>query len=86
MNRLFALALVLLSAGCAAPKPITMTRIQLVSPNIPQVLLTCPASPVIPAATSQAVVAQYIVALWQAGMVCRDHLDAIRKALAKQPV
>jgi hypothetical protein len=37
----------------------------------------------VPAASSQAVVAQYIVALWQAGRDCRAHVAAIRQALSK---
>lgn len=86
MIRIAGLILLLLCAGCAASKPIVATKIQYVSPNIPQSLLTCPASPAVPAATSQAVVAHYIVSLWRAGMVCRDHLDAIRKVLSTEQV
>ena len=73
----------LLLAGCAAPKPVTITKIQLVEPKVPPGLLTCPNSPIVPAATSQAVVANYIVALWKAGSICRDHLAAIQHMLAR---
>jgi hypothetical protein len=78
-----AMLMVLLLAGCAAPKPITVTKIKLVEPQIPPTLLTCPNAPVVPAATSQAVVANYIVALWKAGALCRNHLAAIQHMLAK---
>lgn len=72
--------LLLLAAGCAAPQPIT--RIVTVTPQIPAPLLSCAASPVVPVTTSQAVVAGYIVSLWQAGQDCRAHVKAIKAALA----
>lgn len=75
--------IVLLLAGCAASKPVIVTKIKLVEPQIPPALLTCPNAPAVPAATSQAVVANYIVALWKAGTLCRDHLAAIRHMIAK---
>ena len=82
MLRILTVSLILLFAGCTTSKPVTVTKIQLVSPQIPAALLSCPPSPAIPAVTSQAVVARYIVALWRAGMVCRNHLDAIKKSIS----
>ncbi len=78
MRRVLGMLLVL--AGCAAPAPIT--RIVTVSPQIPDSLLLCAPAPDVPAAGSQAVVARYIVALWQAGEDCRAHVAAIKAAAA----
>jgi hypothetical protein len=69
----------LLLAGCATTPPIT--RIVTVTPQIPSGLLQCAAAPAVPAPSSQAVVATYIVALWQAGQDCRDDVTAIRTAV-----
>ncbi len=74
--------LCLLLAGCGAP-PMPATRIVTVTPEVPAALLSCAASPEVPEAGSQAVVARYIVALWQAGQDCRAHVDAIRTTLDK---
>lgn len=52
-------------------------------PEVPPPLLTCDDAPVVPMASSQAVVARYMVALWAAGQDCRDHVNAIKSALAK---
>jgi hypothetical protein len=38
---------------------------------------------VVPEATTQAQVADYIVALWLAGQDCRAHINAVRTVLAK---
>ncbi len=75
-----AMFLLVLLAGCAAPQPIT--RVVTLTPQVPPALLRCAAAPDVPEASSQAVVAQYIVALWQAGQDCRDHIKAIKAALA----
>jgi hypothetical protein len=71
--------LLLLLAGCTAPQPIT--RIVTLTPQISPELLTCAADPAVPEASSQAVVARYIVALWQAGQDCRAHVAAIKTAV-----
>jgi hypothetical protein len=68
----------LLLASCAAPQPVT--RIVTLTPQIPLELLTCAADPAVPEASSQAVVARYIVSLWQAGQDCRAHVAAIKAA------
>lgn len=72
---------VLALAGCGgAPPP---TRIVTVTPDVPVSLLDCAAAPEVPETSSQAVVAEYIVSLWEAGQDCRAHVGAIRAALAK---
>jgi hypothetical protein len=72
---------VLMLAGCAA-KPVS-SRIVTLTPEIPPDLLACAPAPAVPAATSQAQVADYIVNLWQAGQDCRAHVQAIKAAVAK---
>jgi hypothetical protein len=74
------LLLVLALAGCAEPAS-PVTRIVTVTPQLPSSLLSCAAAPDVPEASSQAVVAEYIVALWQAGQDCRAHVSAIKAAL-----
>jgi hypothetical protein len=71
-------------AACAAPPPVT--RIVTVSPQIPETLLHCAAAPDVPVTTSQAIVARYIVALWEAGEDCRGHVAAIDQALGKNQI
>ena len=78
MKRLIPL---LLLAGCAAPAP--MTKIVTVTPTLPAGLLNCAPAPEVPAPVNQAVVAQYIVALWQAGQDCRAHVAAINQLFSK---
>jgi hypothetical protein len=73
--------LCLLVAGCAQPQPVM--RIITVSPQIPETLLHCAAAPDVPVTTSQAVVARYIVSLWEAGEDCRAHVAAIDRAIGK---
>jgi hypothetical protein len=76
------LVILLLLAGCAtAPPPTLVTRIVTLSPNVPAGLLKCQPAPAVPVTVSQAVVAKYIVALWQAGQDCRAHVSAIGQAL-----
>lgn len=70
-----------LLAGCAA-KPVTITKIKLVEPHIPSALLICPANPIVPVATKQSQVADYIAQLWRAHAICYDHLAAVRGTLA----
>ncbi len=77
-----AILLLLLLSGCAG-SPAPATRIVTMTPELPPALLTCDAAPAVPEAGSQAIVATYIVALWQAGQDCRAHVAAIRTALAK---
>jgi hypothetical protein len=72
---------VVLLAGCATPPP--LTRIVTITPEIPPGLLNCAAAPVVPEATTQAQVADYIVALWLAGQDCRAHVNAVRTVLVK---
>lgn len=69
-----------LLAGCTA-KPVTITKIKLVQPHIPGALLICPGDPVVPVATRQSQVADYIVQLWRAHAICYDHLKAVRGTL-----
>jgi hypothetical protein len=71
----------LVLAACGAPP--SVTRIVTVTPQIPQSLLHCAAAPAVPLTGSQAVVARYIVALWQAGEDCRAHVAAIDQAIGK---
>jgi hypothetical protein len=71
----------LLLAACAAPPPVT--RIVTVIPDIPASLLHCAPAPDVPVTGSQAIVARYIVALWQAGEDCRAHVAAIDQAIGK---
>lgn len=73
------LGVLLLLGGCAAPAPVT--RIVTVTPQLPAALMRCAPAPDVPEASSQAVVADYIVALWLAGQDCRAHLAAARNAL-----
>ena len=70
----------LLPAGCAPQPPVT--RIVTVTPQLAPSLLSCAPAPAVPNAATQAVVAQYIVSLWQAGQDCRAHVRAIKAALA----
>ncbi|MCU4159382.1 hypothetical protein AiwAL_04595 [Acidiphilium sp. AL] len=74
------MVLCVLLAGCAA-KPVAITKIRLVQPQIPQPLLICPNAPAVPAATRQSQVAAYIAELWRAHAVCYDHLAAVRRTL-----
>jgi len=76
------LAFLLLLAGCAAPAPVT--KIVTVTPTMPAGFLSCAPAPEVPAAVSQAVVANYIVALWQAGQDCRAHVAAISQLFSNQ--
>ncbi|MDR3520449.1 MAG: hypothetical protein P4L54_02420 [Acidocella sp.] len=69
----------LLLAGCAQAAP-PVTRIVTVMPVIPASLLHCAPAPDVPVASSQSMVARYIVALWQAGQDCRAHVAAIAQA------
>lgn len=72
-------------AGCAtAPKPQIITRTLYVRQTIPPSLLTCASPPLVPQPTSQAAVARYIVALWEAGQDCRVKLAGVR-ALVTAP-
>jgi hypothetical protein len=73
--------LCLLLAACAAPPP--ATRIVTVSPQIPGTLLHCAPAPDVPLTGSQAIIARYVVALWQAGEDCRAHLAAINQAIGE---
>jgi len=77
------LLLCLALAACAAPAPVT--RIVTITPQVPESLLHCAAAPDVPLTGSQAVVAHYIVALWQAGEDCRAHVAAIDQAIGKPP-
>jgi hypothetical protein len=74
----------LLLAGCAGSAP-PVTRIVTITPQIPAGLLTCAAAPPVPEASSQAAVAQFIVALWQAGQDCRAHVTAMAAVLHTEP-
>jgi len=71
----------LLLAGCTAPAPVT--KIVTVTPTIPAGLLSCAPAPEVPAAVNQAVVANYVVTLWQAGQDCRAHVTAISQLFSK---
>ncbi len=79
MRGIFVL-LILTVSGCAASSP-QATRIVTIEPRVPVSMLRCAPSPDVPQAANQAVVAQYIVALWQAGQDCRVHVRAIAQAL-----
>jgi hypothetical protein len=68
-------------AGCATAPPVT--RIVTITPQIPPGLLRCAPAPVVPEATTQSQVADYIVSLWLAGQDCRAHVNAMRTVLAK---
>jgi hypothetical protein len=71
----------MLLAGCAAPAPVTITKIKLVQPDIPSALLTCPGDPVVPVVARQSQVAAYVAQLWEAHAVCANHLGAVRQTL-----
>ena len=76
------LLLLLLLGGCAgAAAP--ATRLVTITPDLPPPLLNCEIAPEVPEAGSQAMVARYIVALWDAGQDCREHVAAIKSALAR---
>jgi len=77
-----ALLAMLWLSGCAAA-PATVTRIVTITPAVPASLMQCAAAPDVPVVKSQAGVALYIVALWQAGQDCRAHLAAIKVAMTK---
>jgi len=70
----------LLLAGCASAP---VTKIVTVTPTVPAALLSCAPAPGVPSPVSQAVVANYIVALWQAGQDCRAHVAAISQLFSK---
>lgn len=74
---------VLLLGGCGAKPAHVVTRIQLVEPRIPPMLLSCPAAPAVPAAPSarQSQVATYVAQLWRAHQICHDHLAAVARAI-----
>lgn len=73
----------LMLAGCAtAPKPLVITRTLYGRQTIPPSLLACMAAPPVPQPTSQAEVARYIVALWEAGQDCRVKLAGVRALVA----
>lgn len=77
--RIAVLLAALALAGCATtPQPQIVTRTVYVRQAIPPSLLTCQPTPAVPAAASQAVVARYIVALWEAGQDCRTKLAGVR--------
>jgi hypothetical protein len=78
MRRLVSL---LLLTGCTAQAPVT--KIVTVTPTLPAGLLTCAPAPEVPAPVNQAVVANYIVALWRAGQDCRAHVAAISQFFTK---
>jgi len=75
-----------LLAGCAAVPPVTITKLKMVQPNIPDALLTCPSSPAVPVAIQQSQVADYVAVLWRAHAICYDHLTAVRHALQQPTV
>ncbi|OYV35523.1 MAG: hypothetical protein B7Z80_18110 [Rhodospirillales bacterium 20-64-7] len=90
--KLFAVQLMLLMvlialalSSCAPVPPPVMTRIQVERVTLPPALLTCPPAPAVPVTNLQSVVARYIVALWQAGQVCRDDVASIAN-IAAAPV
>jgi hypothetical protein len=70
-----AFAVLGLLAACTQPP----VRLVTLTPQIPAGLLRCAPNPAVPEASSQAVVAEYIVALWEAGQDCRARLAAIAK-------
>ncbi|MDD2860222.1 MAG: hypothetical protein PHI71_04010 [Acidiphilium sp.] len=76
-----AIVICALLAGCAAPPPVTITKIKLVQPDIPAALLDCPGDPVVPVAARQSQVAAYIAQLWEAHAICANHLGAVRRTL-----
>lgn len=78
-----ALLVLLVLGGCAAQPPSVVTRIKIVRPRIPAVLLTCPPAPAVPTSHAPAAVARYVVNLWEAHGICHDRLDAVRETLDK---
>lgn len=77
------LCAVLVLAGCATtPQPQIVTRTVYMRQTVPPSLLTCAPSPPVPQPTSQAAVARYIVALWEAGQDCRVKLTGVRSVVS----
>lgn len=69
-------------AGCATtPPPQVVTRTVYVRQSVPPSLLVCQPAPPVPQPTSQAAVARYIVALWEAGQDCRVKLAGVRSVI-----
>ena len=67
----------LLLTGCASqPRLLETERLEKANP--PEALLTCPDSPEPPVLASQRDVADFLVALWEAGEDCRGKLAALR--------
>lgn len=81
--KIAALCTALVLAGCASTsQPQVVTRTVYVRQSIPPSLLTCQPTPPVPQPTSQAVVARYVVALWEAGQDCRVKLAGVQSAVS----
>ncbi|MEM9725128.1 MAG: hypothetical protein AAF909_06680 [Pseudomonadota bacterium] len=67
-------------SGCAKPEP----RLELVRPEVPAALLSCPDRPAPPGETAaQREAALYVIALAEAHGLCRERLHAVARLLAQ---
>ncbi len=81
MKRLITIVAVLLIAGCGDQQPI-VKLVPAAGPQIPDSLLTCPASPDVPGDdATQADVGKYMLDLYAAGADCRSNLGAVKAIL-----
>ena len=82
---MFKASIVALGLLLGACTPQVVTKVQYVGPDVPTALLTCSPAPVVPDATKQSEVAQYIANLWAAHRDCYDKLGAVAQALSTAP-
>lgn len=75
------IAVLVLLTACGDQQPI-VRLVPAVGPQIPDSLLTCPDSPMVPGeGATQADVGRYILDLYGAGEECRSDLKAVAKIL-----
>ena len=79
---LLALSPVLLTGCASSEPPLVVTKIQVERVTPPMGLLACLSDPEPPVTESQAVVASYLVNLWEAWADCSGKIDALRRLYA----
>lgn len=78
MTALWPLFCLALLSACGSKAPETVTKVEYVKQEIPDVLLTCPEGPAVPdAAATQRTVAAFLVETVHAGEDCRAKLEAV---------
>ncbi len=76
---LLLILLVLLLGGCASAPPAPIVQMRDVTVRVPPDLLSCAGAPVVPYATEQSQVADYIVSLHEAWSSCYRKLGAVKE-------